>query len=444
MRILSAVAVAVLAVASLIAPVAAEEPDAQARLVGDLRSDGGSAPRFLTRAAARVYFRANDGVHGAELWATDGTAQGTRLVRDIRPGEAGSGPTLLTRVGSRVFFTAADGVHGRELWVSDGTRAGTHMVKDLTKGSAGSGISGIADGAGTAYFGLDYRQLWRTDGTAMGTGPIRDFLGVDAGTARWMSGRLYFSADNALWKTDGAAAGTKRLTPAFWGLDSITVFRKHIYFRAAPPLAPYGGVPELWWSDGSRAGTKRLGSMQDPSYLTVLGGRLYFNARRSVIQPSRLYHGDGTVSGTVPVSPRVRPLWEQVPVAGRLWAPGASAGQFGSDQLWVSDGTADGTTLLRNGREKWFVYDWGGGSHAGMAGRLWFAATPVAVVGDQSEATDAEVWTSDGTVDGTLEAVDINPDGSAFPREFVKLGSSIIFTAADGVHGRELWAVSLQ
>ena len=442
MRVLSTLAVVVLATAALVMPVGAQAPAVHVRLIEDVRSSGGSAPRFLTRAADLVFFRANDGVHGAELWATDGTSQGTRLVRDIRPGEAGSGPTLLTRVGSRVYFTAVDGVHGRELWVSDGTRAGTHIVKDLTKGTAGSDISGIADGGGTAYFDLDHRHLWRTDGPGATTIKVRDFLAVDVGAARWMGGRLYLAADDALWKSDGTTGGTKRLSPRFWGLDQITVFRRHIYVRTTPPLAPYGGVPQLWWSDGTWAGTRRLGTMLDPAFLTPLGSRLYFGARESETKPARLYRGDGTASGTAPVRPWVPRLLFQVAAAGRLWAPGASAGQMGFDQLWASDGTAEGTTLLRNGDGMWFIYDWEGGGHAGMGGRLWFAATPVTEIGT-SNGMDTEIWTSDGTAEGTAQAANINAGGPSSPRNLIRSGSSILFTADDGVHGRELWSLTL-
>ena len=45
-----------------------------------------------------------------------------------------SGPSSLTGVGGTLFFTADDGIHGRELWKSDGTRAGTVLVKDIHPG----------------------------------------------------------------------------------------------------------------------------------------------------------------------------------------------------------------------------------------------------------------------------------------------------------------------
>jgi ELWxxDGT repeat protein len=125
--------IAAVAVATFLCLCAAGAVSAsEATLVKDIRSVGGSDPWWLVPAGERAFFSAHDGKHGRELWVSDGTAAGTRMVKDIRPGATGSQPDTLTRVGSRVYFTANDGRRGRELWVSDGTAAGTHVVKDLT------------------------------------------------------------------------------------------------------------------------------------------------------------------------------------------------------------------------------------------------------------------------------------------------------------------------
>lgn len=73
--------------------------------------------------ANRVYFRAEDDLHGSELWVTDGTAFGTRMLADIEPGPDSSYPMEFTPAGDTLFFTAKTSI-GRELWaVGDGSNA---------------------------------------------------------------------------------------------------------------------------------------------------------------------------------------------------------------------------------------------------------------------------------------------------------------------------------
>ena len=65
----------------------------------------------------RILFAASSEGTGLEPWVSDGTVQGTRMVQDISPGPGSSYPRGFTRVGTSVFFVAHDTAHGDELWV---------------------------------------------------------------------------------------------------------------------------------------------------------------------------------------------------------------------------------------------------------------------------------------------------------------------------------------
>jgi ELWxxDGT repeat protein len=91
-------------------------------------------PAQLTPIGDRLLFVGQDPEHGVELWVTDGTAEGTRRLRDLQPGPGSSNPDGLTALGSRVFFTADGGTNGRELWESDGTPRGTRRLTDIAPG----------------------------------------------------------------------------------------------------------------------------------------------------------------------------------------------------------------------------------------------------------------------------------------------------------------------
>ncbi|HEY1012985.1 MAG TPA: ELWxxDGT repeat protein, partial [Herpetosiphonaceae bacterium] len=153
-----------------------------------------------------------------------GAAQGQPsqlLLKDIAPGAASADPRLLTTVGDRVFFTAAAPDTGRELWTSDGTEAGTRLVADLTPGPDSSAINVMAAFDGRLLFLLQTAggfELRASDGagttliaSAEGQYPDRGFA-VSAGA-------VYFSTQtfpgiggtHRLWRSDGSTAGTASL-----------------------------------------------------------------------------------------------------------------------------------------------------------------------------------------------------------------------------------------
>src|SRR5215218_3308093 len=315
------------------------------KLVKDIvPGPGTSDPEDIVSTAPRTtFFRAWDKKHGEELWKTDGTEKGTKLVKDINPdlppgarckqGDCGipkgwSHPDTVTVMGKQVFFAADDGKHGVELWKSDGTEKGTTLVKDINtvKGNSNPNDKGDAINRSaeveklyvvgkTLYFrasdGKHGVELWKTDGTNKGTKLVKNInpatpdpintackrrkscagsSWVDAMTR--VGKRIYFTAKDGkhgleLWKSDGTNRGTKlvkNINPSSASdasdISNLVAMGKRIYFTAND--GKHG--LELWKSDGTVKGTREVKDIKpgkigsDPDSLTAFGGVLLFGA----------------------------------------------------------------------------------------------------------------------------------------------------------------------
>ena len=134
-----------------------------------------SNPMFLTEFNGELYFSArgsNVSGIGNELYKSNGTQEGTTLVMNLNPNfSAGSFPSNFTVFNGELYFTADDGVHGRELFKTDGTTI--TLVKDINVGSGSSSnhsdnMMAMLEENGYLYFfaedtsGTGY-DLWETD-----------------------------------------------------------------------------------------------------------------------------------------------------------------------------------------------------------------------------------------------------------------------------------------
>ena len=249
-----------------------------------------------------LYFAADDGTNGRELWKYDGTT--ATMVANINfPGSSSSNPSRLTVFDGDLYFLANDGMLGDELWKYDGTTA--TMVADIYPMSRSSSPYDLAVFNGALYFaahdGVHGEELWKfdpanTSGGAHGTASLVADInpGVDDGDADNLmvfNNALYFVADNGtngeeLWKYDGVNAPSM-VADIYPGADNgvdngasniLRVYDGALYFGADDGV--YG--EELWKYDGtsvSRVTDINPGSEgSDLKDFTVFNGVLYFHA----------------------------------------------------------------------------------------------------------------------------------------------------------------------
>lgn len=297
-------------------------------------------------------FQADDGVHGMEPWVTDGTTGGTQLLRDINPGSATSSPSYVfdsAVINNVLYFTADDGSHGNELWRTDATASGTYMVSDLTPGPNGSGIGRLHNVNGTLMFSLNQGNsnvLWVSDGTAGGTHVLNASVATETLNPVDFNGFSYFSGTTTstqrqIWRTDGTRGGTTQVSNAQVGVADGNLYAasSHLVFMGCSTDCG------LYSSDGNSAGIQKLNSDQ-PQQAASFGGQVFYFVDTGTYHA--LHVTDGTVTGTKEI---LRfPNGYDPQFFGFAQIHGvvtftARDPQLGTS-LWRTDGTVAGTALV--------------------------------------------------------------------------------------------------
>ena len=440
--------------------------------------DNGSYPNNFIEFSDRLYFTARNGSIGEEVWVTDGTTEGTQLLADIRPNESGdyfsygSIAEDFTVAGERLFFVADNGDNGRELWVSDGTSEGTKLVKDINPGvtdgyfypfeprvdnSFPDELIAIGD---SIYFsandGENGTELWVSDGTTKGTKLVKD---INPG----------FDDSEYIYAKIGKSRRLENPRPLGSNPYDITEFNGKLYFSADDGT----NGRELWVSDGTEAGTQLLADINPtvdefssnsssyPTNFIEFQDRLFFSASNGE-QGDELWVTDGTTEGTqlfkdinpgtppdsfgsvrIDSSPRYFAVFDDLLF---FTADNGSVGR----ELWVSDGTSEGTKLVKDIEPNVDTFDDGNlvfpeGSgiyeFTEFNGRLYFTA-------DTNE-TGRELWVTDGTTEGTQLVEDLYPGSrenydysfpnSSRPDFLTVVGNELFFSADNGETGTELF-----
>jgi ELWxxDGT repeat protein len=363
----------------------------------------------------RLLFSATEPSSGTELWISDATPQGTRLLLDFEPGGEGSLFVSLGTVGQTAVLLRLGDLGTWALWRSDGTAAGTFPLDDLRLDScifaedypeaAGTedGLFFLARNGLRASCGLRI-----TDGTAAGTRLVED-LGGEAGHLVAAGNRVFFVAGSGLWTSDGDGATLLR---SFESEDSkgprqLYAAGSRVVFIAQ---ALEGGGEELWTSDGTAAGTRALTDFFEPfpfgfgaPLLRMIGQTLYFTADDGTgIDLWRIEGSNGTprrVTDFVHTDPFPE-SFDGSPIAqagNRLVFPASEDGRFRS-RLWVSGGTPESTVAVDGCPEG--CPGLSEGPLIQLGSRIVFAG-----IGPRDER---EIWVTDGTGAGTRRLADID------------------------------------
>jgi ELWxxDGT repeat protein len=435
---------------------------------------------------------------GCEPWITDGTSDGTALLKDINP-LGDSNPTDYTLFEGEIYFSADDGRHGVELWKTDGTGIGTVMVKNIgiedslspfpaPVSSDPQELTVFNDALFFVANDIDYEnhgqgvELWKTDGTEAGTVIVKNIaiedpsnpaqdpdtpIDSDPRNLTVFNGALYFVATDGRygldrygvepWKTDGTEANTIivkniGINPINASLsydsspEQFTVFNNELYFFADDGLSGF----EPWKTDGDSNtdlvrnigidnGTPFPSSPDNLTYWAEAGGRLFFTAEtgNSGIEP---YTTDGTSTAKLDDLNVVPGRDDVFRVFNDRMFFFADDGTHGFE-LWVSNGTLSGADLIKD------IYATpinspvtAGGLKflTEYQGQLFFTADDGFV--------GTEVWVTQGTEISTGVLKDIGPGNEsgyadAFGPE--KLDGVLWFSAFDGGtnidHGVEMW-----
>ena len=382
-------------------------------LVKDLNSSGSSSPNLLTNVNGTLYFTISSGPNADKLFKSNGTAAGTTSF----------GPsfsfyqTPMTASNGNLFFIASDGTNGgsAQLWKSDGTDSGTLKLFDPAPTSNTSLYTATpaVDVNGTVFFVTS---------------------SYDAATN---------SPTYQLWQTDGTVAGTTQISISYNaalpgapsdppGITNLTNVNGTLFFVVPGTMSTPGGLPgsgaglSLWtYSGGTAQSVYQAGPGNNLAMnpeLANVNGILYFAIG------SELWKSDGTYIGTTLVK---NDFSGSVFIQSLTNCNGTLFFIVNGTELWNSDGTSGGTTLVKS-----FISGIGGSwpfALVNVNGVLYFAA-------DDGSGSGKELWKSDGTVAGTTLVKDIlpGPDGSNIS-SLINLKGTLFFVASDVDHGTELW-----
>jgi ELWxxDGT repeat protein len=400
------------------------------------------------------------------LFAT--TSLHAQIKREINNVLELEGPTTntefagkITEFNGKLFFTADDGVHGFEPWYFDTTTGEGKILKDMDEGPGSSGLQEFIVSNDKLYFEALGSQ-WVSDGTEAGTIKSTEKLSIYS----YLDKDYFIAIDensiSALWVADETTGDTTYLTNLVYASD-FTPFNGEIFFSGYTT----NNIPSLYKTNGTSAGTLKINNSEELVSFAPLNGQLIFSTS------SRFWRNDGTQSGNTLIE-IMSSNSKFVEYNAQLYFV-SSYGGHGSE-VWKTNGTTQGTTIVKNlaagsssgvfsqlvklRDEIYFL-----GQEENAPVRIWKTdGTQMLPVTEENKpgfysqhrflhsngdklyfyAFDSdhgeELWQSDGTAAGTSLALDVNKNLLEMPLDAIAFNDELYFPYDKDEKGRELYA----
>lgn len=428
--------------------------------VTQLKAFVGTYPGFELDGV--YYFAGHNAEYGTELWRSDGTAAGTRIAFDLRPGPAsGIDPydNFMLRPDG-VLLRASDGNTGDEPWFSDGIREHTQLLANINPENVPkSGMpSALRAAGGRLFFDANDEtslpKLWTA--TSSGAMPFLDSSRYVVQPGAASNGLYYFIQGDLpglqLWRTDGTPEGTFRIQTMDESryFDVLLPFRNGLLFSGAGFLT--------YFTDGTVDGTRKLASsapvvlVDSKGFAWLGGGPLYKTDGTSTVpiplpagvRVDALVEMGGTVYFLDRLHSNAFEFWRidgtDVRLVKHVEGEGSPSGLQAASRhvfflttkgVWSSDGTDAGTKLILPGGAQSCFFE-NRSSFLTMNDVLYWVSRTSGVGG---------LWRSDGTAEGTYRLAQWTPDtlASCNADNLLLANGRLFFRGQDTQHGEELW-----
>ncbi|MBN1536515.1 MAG: hypothetical protein JW908_07270 [Anaerolineales bacterium] len=415
----------------------------------DIANELGSHPRDFIQFNGNLYFVSRDREHGQELWKTDGTLEGTKLVKDFTPGIGDTNFQGFTSYGNMFYFFAQDSYENTwQLWISDGSVGGTACLKEglFVKEDPVLGYPNLISPIiynNYLFFSASLDDsifsLWRSDGTSSGTLPIVDFTNhTYPFELTGVEDTLFFAVSDDeggyLWKSDGTSGGTSSIyyRSGYSYIKSMVAYNGQLLSLMS---SAYNSKSYLIKSDGTTAGTFELKTFEagESGGLYNTGNKAVFFLGINSGTSMEAWISDGTskntkriaqLSGDMSYFPKVLTQLDD----NVFFATHAEPGLVATSKLYKSNSTTTGTGVIKD--------DFYPMSAKAFNGSVLFL----------EEREDPNLWKSDGTSAGTVliksftaSTQDATIFGEYPVLDIAVLGNSVIFGYDTGALGVELW-----